>query len=140
MAPGRWQAGLIQYQFEVPAGAEHVLRAVLEGFQAGRCASYLGTLQRFGVASGGPLSFPQAGWCLALEVPAGRPGLGAVLAAADMRVADAGGRVYLAKDARLSRYAFESMYRQLPDWQATRARLDPRGIFQSDLGRRVGLC
>jgi decaprenylphospho-beta-D-ribofuranose 2-oxidase len=58
----------------------------------------------------------------------------------DRRVADAGGRVYLATDARLSRSAFTAMYGQLDEWRAVRERLDPRGVFCSDLGRRLGLC
>ncbi len=132
--------GLIQYEFVVPVGAESVLSTALEAVQASNCAPFLGTLRRFGVASGGPLSFPVPGWCLAIDMPAGRPNLGAVLHALDMRVADAGGRVYPAKDARISQYAFESMYGPLADWRTTRARLDPQGLFQSDLGRRVGLC
>lgn len=56
------------------------------------------------------------------------------------RVADVGGRVYLAKDARLSRSAFTAMYGQLDQWRAVRERLDPREVFCSDLGRRLGLC
>jgi len=44
-----------------------------------------------------------------------------------MRVAEAGGRIYLAEDTRPGNYAFESMYRELTDWQAVRARLDPAG-------------
>ena len=47
---------------------------------------------------------------------------------------------YRVKDARLSRYAFDSRYGDLADWRATGARLDPRGLFQSDPGHRVGLC
>jgi decaprenylphospho-beta-D-ribofuranose 2-oxidase len=133
-------AGLVQYQFVVPDGAENVLSAVLQAVQRDNCAPFLGTLRRFGVASGGPLSFPMPGWCLGIDMPASRPGLGALLTALDMRVADAGGRIYLADDARLSQYAFEAMYGQLADWRATRDRLDPPRLFRSDLGRRVGLC
>jgi decaprenylphospho-beta-D-ribofuranose 2-oxidase len=132
--------GLLQYQFVVPLGAETVLADVLASMQRQRCAPVLGTLRRFGIASGGPLSFPVAGWCLAVDMPAGQAKLGPLLTRLDLQVAEAGGRVYLAKDARLGRYAFESMYRPLPDWQAVRARLDPRGVFQSDLGRRLALC
>jgi decaprenylphospho-beta-D-ribofuranose 2-oxidase len=132
--------GLVQYQFVVPVGSEHLLSDVLAAVQANNCAPFLTTLKRFGVASGGSLSFPIPGWCLAIDMPAGRPCLGALLHALDVRVADAGGRVYLAKDARISQYAFESMYGPLADWRTTRDRLDPHGLFQSDLGRRVGLC
>ena len=132
--------GLVQYQFVVPLGAETVLAEVLASVQRHRCAPVLCTLRRFGIASGGPLSFPLTGWCLAVDIPVGRAQLSALLTRLDMRVAEVGGRIYLAEDARLGQYAFESMYRKLPDWQAVRARLDPRGVFQSDLGRRLGLC
>lgn len=132
--------GLIQYQFVVPPGAEKVLAAVLETVQRNGCAPFLGRLTRFGAAAGGPVSFPVAGWCLAIDMPAGHPGLGPLLTGLDMQVADAGGRVCLATDARLGRYAFNAMYGQVTQWRDTRARLDPRGLFQSDLGRRVGLC
>jgi decaprenylphospho-beta-D-ribofuranose 2-oxidase len=132
--------GLIQYQFAVPDGAEHVLAAVLTTIQRNRCAPFLGTLKRFGPATGGPLSFPVPGWCLALDMPAGHSALPGVLADLDMRVAAAGGRVYLAKDARLDREAFDAMYGSLSEWRAVRAGLDPHGLFQSDLARRVGLC
>jgi decaprenylphospho-beta-D-ribofuranose 2-oxidase len=133
-------AGLVQYQFVVPDGAEHILSVVLQAVQRDNCAPFLGTLKRFGVASGGALSFPMPGWCLGIDMPASSPGLGALLTALDMRVADVGGRICLADDARLSQYAFEAMYGQLADWRATRDRLDPHRLFRSDLGRRVGLC
>jgi decaprenylphospho-beta-D-ribofuranose 2-oxidase len=132
--------GLVQYQCVVPLGAEAVLADVLALVQRHRCASVRSTLRRFGIASGGPLSFPLAGWCLAVDMPAGQGQLSALLTRLDMRVAEAGGRIYLSEDTRLGQYAFESMYRELPDWQAVRARLDPRGVFQSDLGRRLSLC
>jgi decaprenylphospho-beta-D-ribofuranose 2-oxidase len=132
--------GLLRYQFVVPLGAEAVLARVLASVQRHRCPPVTATLRRFGIASGGPLSFPLTGWCLALDIPAGRAQLSALLTRLDMRVAEAGGRVYLAEDARLSQYVLESMYSELPGWKAVKARLDPRGLFRSDLGRRLGLC
>jgi decaprenylphospho-beta-D-ribofuranose 2-oxidase len=132
--------GLIQYQFVVPDGSEKLIARALEAVQQYRCAPFLGTLKRFGPASGGALSFPLPGWSLAIDMPAGRPGLGPALDGLDREVADAGGRVYLAKDARLGRAAFEAMYGPREQWRAARAALDPGGVFQSDLGRRLGLC
>ena len=132
--------GLVQYQFVVPAGSENVIARALETVQRHRCAPFLGTLKRFGQASKGPLSFPMPGWSLAIDMPAGRPGLRRALADLDREVAAVGGRVYLAKDARLGRAAFAAMYSSQARWRATRAQLDPRGVFQSDLGRRLGLC
>jgi len=132
--------GLVRYQFVVPLGAEAVVAQVLASVQRHRCPPVIATLRRFGIASGGPLSFPLTGWCLALDIPAGRTHLSALLTRLDMRVAEAGGRVCVADDARLSQYVLESMYSELPGWQAVKARLDPRGLFRSDLGRRLGLC
>jgi decaprenylphospho-beta-D-ribofuranose 2-oxidase len=80
------------------------------------------------------------GWSLAIDMPAGRPGLGPALAGLDREVSAAGGRVYLAKDALLSRAAFDAMYGPQTRWRAARTQLDPDGVFQSDLGRRLGLC
>jgi decaprenylphospho-beta-D-ribofuranose 2-oxidase len=132
--------GLIQYQFVVPDGAENVIARALETVQRHRCAPFLGTLKRFGEASKGPLSFPMRGWSLAIDMPAGRPGLRPALAKLDYAVTAVGGRVYLAKDARLGRASFDVMYGPQSAWRAARARLDPDGVFQSDLGRRLGLC
>jgi decaprenylphospho-beta-D-ribofuranose 2-oxidase len=132
--------GFVQYQFVVPDGAHKIIAEVLEAVQRHRCAPFLGTVKRFGPGSGGHLSFPMPGWSLAIDMPAGTRRLGPVLHGLDLRVAAAGGRVYLAKDSRLSRGACSAMYRELPEWRAAAARLDPAGVFRSDLGRRVGLC
>jgi decaprenylphospho-beta-D-ribofuranose 2-oxidase len=132
--------GLVQYQFAVPEGGEKLITRALETVQRHRCAPFLGTLKRFGPGSQGLLSFPVSGWSLAIDMPAGTPGLAPALDDLDREVADAGGRVYLAKDARLGRAAWAAMYPQAARWRADRDRLDPRGVFQSDLGRRLGLC
>jgi decaprenylphospho-beta-D-ribofuranose 2-oxidase len=132
-------AGFLQYQFVVPLGAERTLAFVIEELRRHRAAAFLGTLKRFGPASGNYLSFPLPGWSLAVDMPAARPGLRDVLDRLDQRVAASGGRVYLAKDARLSREGFAQMYGDLRDWHGARAKLDPAARFRSDLGRRLGL-
>jgi decaprenylphospho-beta-D-ribofuranose 2-oxidase len=132
--------GILQYQLAVPDNGYQVIAEVLERTRRAGGAPFLGTLKRFGPASGGPLSFPAPGWSLAMDMPAGNPRLGPLLDELDAEVAAAGGRLYLAKDARMTRRAFGQMYGDLADWRAVRARLDPAGVFQSDLGRRVGLC
>ncbi len=132
--------GIVRYQFAVPDNAEHLIEEVLDALRRSGCAPFLGTIKRLGPATGGELSFPRPGWCLAVDIPAARPQAAMVLDGLDLRIANAGGRVYLAKDARLGRQAFEAMYGPLESWRAARARLDPYGVFRSDLGRRVGLC
>jgi hypothetical protein len=57
----------------------------------------------------------------------------------DEEVAAAEGRVYLAKDARLSPERFRAMYPRVGEWLAVRQRVDPDGILRSDLGRRLDL-
>ncbi|MGH3155433.1 MAG: FAD-binding protein [Streptosporangiaceae bacterium] len=132
--------GFVQYQFAVPDGAEKIMTEVLEAVQNERCAPFLGTLKRFGPATGGHLSFPLPGWSLAIDMPAGNPRLAPLLRRLDARVAAAGGRVYLAKDGNLGGEAFGAMYRRSPQWREIKAKFDPAGVFRSDLARRLGLC
>ena len=54
-------------------------------------------------------------------------------------VLDAGGRHYLAKDFQTSPAAVRRGYPRLDEWLAIRARVDPAGVWSSDLSRRLGL-
>jgi decaprenylphospho-beta-D-ribofuranose 2-oxidase len=131
--------GFVQYQFAVGPDQGDVVRRAVGLLSTGRVPSFLAVLKRFGPGTPGPLSFPVAGWTLALDLPVGPEALPVVLDRLDAMVAEAGGRVYLAKDSRLSPQTFAAMYPRAPEFQEVRRRVDPDGVLASDLSRRLGL-
>jgi decaprenylphospho-beta-D-ribofuranose 2-oxidase len=133
------RGGFLQYQFVVPFGAEPTLRAVIERISAAALPIFLTVLKRFGPGNPGPLSFPIAGWTLAIDVPARAAGLSDLLTGFDRLVLDAGGRLYLAKDFQTTPAAVRRGYPRIADWLAVRARVDPSGVWASDLSRRLEL-
>lgn len=141
---GHWnrvygRSGFLQYQFVVPFGAEAVLRTVIERISAAKLPIFLTVLKRFGASNEGPLSFPMGGWTLAIDVAPDRARLADLLRSLDTLVLDAGGRHYLAKDFHMTPADVRRGYPRLDEWQAVRHRVDPSGIWASDLSRRLHL-
>ena len=131
--------GMVQYQFVVPFGQEDAMRTVIERISASGAASFLAVLKRFGASNIGHLSFPAPGWTLALDLPAASRGLADLLHGLDRVVLDAGGRHYFAKDGHTTPEAIMRGYPRLEEWKTIRRSVDPHGVWQSDLGRRLGL-
>ncbi|MEU6771006.1 FAD-binding oxidoreductase [Streptomyces sp. NPDC046759] len=135
--PGR--AGRVRHRFAVGPGQEETLHRIVRRLAAHRCASAHAILQPLGDADPGWLSFAVPGWALALDLPAAFPGLDGLLDQIDEEVAAAGGRVCLADGSPLRPDLLPVMYPRVADFRALRARLDPRGVFASDLARRLDL-
>jgi decaprenylphospho-beta-D-ribofuranose 2-oxidase len=133
------RGGFLQYQFVVPDSAAHVVGRSLQRLRDVGAPSFLTVLKRFGAANPAPLSFPAPGWTLAADVPARIPGLASVLDELDELVLSEGGRLYLAKDSRMSPAMMEASYPRLAEWQQQRAQMDPQHVFTSDLARRLSL-
>jgi decaprenylphospho-beta-D-ribofuranose 2-oxidase len=132
--------GFLQYQCLLPReGAARGLRKIFGALAASRLPCTLGVLKRFGPAGAGLLSFPAEGYTLSLDFPLRRSELFALLEEFDEAVLEQGGRVYLAKDARLTPEVFRRMYPRHAEWGETKARFDPESRFRSELSRRLGL-
>lgn len=126
--------GFYQWQGVVPpAVARDAVRTLLERIARSGEASFLAVLKNFGdLESPGLLSFPMEGTTLALDFPNRGARTLALLADLDRVVAEAGGRLYPAKDGRLPAEAFRHGY---PAWRDIEARRDP--MLLSSFWRRV---
>jgi FAD/FMN-containing dehydrogenase len=128
--------GFLQHQCVIPAeGARGVLGEILDRVSRRGDASFLAVLKKLGEGDG-LLSFPLPGYTLALDVPLKGDILN-FLDELDRLVVAAGGRLYLAKDARQSRATFEAGYPGLPRFNAIRKSLDPDGNIRSKLSQRL---
>lgn len=133
--------GLLQYQFLIPPEVSlKGIRTLLEMISATGKASFLAVLKKFGeIENRAPLSFPKGGFFLALDFPYGDGRILENMRDWDKKVLDFGGRLYLAKDGRMDRSTFETMYPRVAEFKQVKTKYDPGCVFQSDMGRRLGL-
>jgi len=132
--------GFIQYQFVIPLEKADILDAVLSKLRSARCNSFLTVLKSFGDDSEALLGFPTRGLTLAIDLPLNNRNLSNVLRDLDQLILNAGGRIYLTKDSRMSKTHLFAMYPHLEEWKKIKQEVDPENLWQSDQGRRLGLC
>lgn len=132
--------GFIQYQCVLPhANALENTQKMLQLLHNNHYPVFLATLKCFGASEQGMLSFPLPGFTLALDLPLLDQQLFSVLAQLDEIVANAGGRIYLAKDTHLSESLFRDMYPRYTEWLRLKNEFDPNHIFRSSLSQRLAI-
>jgi len=126
--------GLLQFQCLVPlTNGLEAISAILKTIADSGLASFLAVLKVCGdAASPGMMSFPMPGITLALDFPIRGQRTFALVDRLGEMTAAAGGRLYPAKDARMTGEQFRSFY---PAWQKFSPYIDPR--FSSSFWRRV---
>lgn len=136
---GRWnqlygRRGFYQYQSVVPPEvARDATRAMLEAISTVGEGSFLAVLKTFGdTPSPGMLSFPRPGTTLALDFANCGASTLKLMDRLDAIVHEAGGRLYPAKDGRISAAMFRAGY---PDWEDFARHVDPG--FSSAFWRRA---
>ncbi|MCB0395255.1 MAG: SDR family oxidoreductase [Flavobacteriales bacterium] len=131
--------GFTQYQLVVPIeSGKEALTKILDECRSAGYASFLSVLKLFGDQAPGMISFPKKGYTLTLDFPLNK-GLLPFLERLDAIVKDYNGRLYLAKDVRMSEQMFFDTYPGAEDYRNFLKQWDPDGRFASLQSRRIGL-
>ncbi|HJC29089.1 MAG TPA: FAD-binding oxidoreductase [Candidatus Dietzia intestinipullorum] len=130
--------GFLQYQFNVPRSEVDAFKEILRDIQRSGHYSFLNVFKLFGPGNQAPLSFPMEGWNITVDFPI-NDRLNEFVNYLDRQIMAIGGRLYTAKDSRVPADRFHAMYPEIDSWIATRRRVDPNGVFVSDMGRRLEL-
>ena len=130
--------GFTQYQCVLPGpDAELACRGIFEYLARHRAGPLLAVIKDFGAEGAGTLSFPMAGITLSLDLPIRSRRTHDLVAGMNERVANANGRIYLAKDALSDAVAFRRMETRLDEFNAVRDRWDPDRRLRSALSVRL---
>jgi decaprenylphospho-beta-D-ribofuranose 2-oxidase len=130
--------GFVQHQCVLPLGkAPSVMAEMLDRNARRGNASFLAVLKKLG-RSTGMLSFPLEGYTLTLDLPVS-DGLLEFLDELDRLVVKAGGRLYLAKDARQSPETFAAGYPNADAFREMRRTIGVADRVASRLSQRLDL-
>ena len=143
-AIGHWNRiygrnGFTQYQFILPKETSYEgLKEILTAISNSGKGSFLAVLKLYGPANDNWLSFPMEGYSLALDFKMEK-GLFELLDRLDEIVLKHKGRIYLAKDARVSKETFEQGYPNIEKFREYRKEYGMIEKFQSLQSERVGI-
>ncbi|MGA8938413.1 MAG: FAD-binding oxidoreductase [Acidobacteriaceae bacterium] len=133
--------GLLQFQYVIPwEHAREGTVAVLQAVATSGLASFLAVLKAFGdVPSPGMMSFPKPGITLALDFPIKPEKSFALFDRLAEMTNEFGGRLYPAKDARMTAAQFQAFY---PQWERFARYKDPAltsGFWERVVGGQLGV-
>jgi decaprenylphospho-beta-D-ribofuranose 2-oxidase len=134
------KSGFIQFQFQVPDHESQFIMKILDLMKQHKIVSFLGVLKKLGAADQSLLGFPSPGWTLAIDVPATKKDFIKELQSQVSDLIEIKGRVYLTKDSILNISQFQEMYPDYKQWTSIKKEIDPKGFWQSDQGKRLGIC
>ncbi len=130
--------GFIQHQCVLPVDdGEQVVHRFFDTLTSSGSASFLTVLKDCGPEGTGMISFPRPGLSVALDIPMRGAETQALVDALNRHVLEAGGRIYLAKDALTRPEDFAAMDPRIDAWNAVRRRWDPEGRLKSALSVRL---
>jgi len=131
--------GFTQYQFVIPkeAGREG-LHTILKRITDSRHGSLVSVLKVFGPENENYLSFPKAGYTLALDFKLDA-GIFEFLNELDRIVLDHDGRLYLTKDVRMDETMFKQGYPRWQQFQRVREEYAAAKTFNSLQSQRLGI-
>lgn len=133
------KAGFFQYQLAIPLrDGPQMLHEIIERIARSGLASPLAVLKVFGQANANLLSFPLPGYTLALDFKATDRAF-SLADELDRLVLAAGGRLYLAKDSRMSPETFRASYPGVEEFEEIRRSYGATGVFGSAQSIRLGL-
>lgn len=132
------KGGFTQYQFVIPkADGYRIMKLVLETIATSGQGSFLAVLKLFGKQED-LISFPMEGYTLALDF-AIKPSLFPLLHTLDSMVKEAGGRIYLTKDVRMSGALFKETYPNAQRFIDICKSINPGCTFRSAQSDRLGI-
>jgi len=125
--------GFVQYQCVLPPGDISAVKKIIAAVSKSGEACFLAVLKALGeIQSPGLLAFPRPGLTLTADLPMRGNRTLALLASLDELVLANGGRLYPAKDARMSSAMFTAGF---PNWTRLVPYIDPK--ISSSCWRRV---
>lgn len=132
------RSGFTQYQCVIPfEAARETVAELLGALRAEGAWCPLAVVKDCGPQGRGMLSFPRPGISVALDLPLRWPATERAVRRMNRITAQAGGRIYLAKDALTTAQEYRAMDERVDSFLAVRRKWDPAAKIRSALSVRL---